>query len=56
MVFLGAIFAVTGASYRSGVSSECMERAAVDIIGVKIPVEMFIVRYPYQRTSVVHCS
>ena len=23
-----------------------MERAAVDIIGVKIPIELFIVRYP----------
>ena len=25
---------------------ECMERAAVDIIGVKIPIELYIVRYP----------
>ena len=25
---------------------ECMERAAVDIIGVKIPIELHIVRYP----------
>jgi hypothetical protein len=25
---------------------ECMERAAIDIIGVKIPIEIFPVRYP----------
>jgi DNA polymerase I len=25
---------------------ECMERAAVDVIGVKIPIELFVIRYP----------
>ena len=25
---------------------ECMEQAAVDLIGVKIPIEMFVIRYP----------
>jgi len=44
-----AIFAVAPANLEKWATEtlkDCMERAAVDIIGVKIPIEMFIVRYP----------
>jgi DNA polymerase I-like protein with 3'-5' exonuclease and polymerase domains len=44
-----AIFAVAPANLEEWATEtlkDCMERAAVEIIGVKIPVEMFIVRYP----------
>jgi hypothetical protein len=44
-----AIFTVAPANLEEWATEtlkDCMERAAVDIIGVKIPIEMFIVRYP----------
>ena len=44
-----AIFVVAPADQEAWATEtlkECMERAAMDIIGVKIPIEMFVVRYP----------
>jgi DNA polymerase I len=44
-----AIFVVAPADQETWASEtlrQCMERAAMDIINVKIPIEMFVVRYP----------
>jgi DNA polymerase family A len=44
-----AIFAVAPADQEEQAAAalrECMERAAKDIIGVAIPIEMFVTRYP----------
>jgi len=44
-----AIFVVAPADQEEWATEtlrDCMERAAMDIIGVKIPIEMFVVRYP----------
>ena len=44
-----AIFAVAPANQEEWAVktlTECMERAAVEIIGVKIPIEMFVIPYP----------
>jgi DNA polymerase I len=44
-----AIFVVAPADQETWATEtlrDCMERAAIDILGVKIPIEMFVVRYP----------
>lgn len=44
-----AIFVVESADreeWAQATLRECMERAAVDVLGVKIPIELFVVRYP----------
>lgn len=44
-----AIFAVAPADqeeWATGALRDCMQRAAADVIGVKIPIELFVVRYP----------
>jgi hypothetical protein len=46
MLFISNTFCILARDRAVKTLTECMERASFDLIGVKVPVEITVIRYP----------